>query len=112
MALFKILQGVAENLPSKKIEGYCYVTTDEGKFYIDITGTKRICLNAATADKIANSLSINGKSFDGSKAVDVGIIGAAYGGSGCATLNASADAFIGALPAGSDAPVGTDYYVS
>lgn len=112
MALFKILQGVAENLPSKKTEGYCYVTTDEGKFYIDITGTKRICLNAATADKIANSLSINGKSFDGSKAVDVGIIGAAYGGSGCATLNASADAFIGALPAGSDAPVGTDYYVS
>lgn len=103
---------MAQNLPSKKTEGYCYVTTDEGKFYVDITGTKRICLNAETADKVAHSLSINGKSFDGSAAIDVGIIGEAYGGSGCATLNASANAFIGALPAGSDAPVDTDYYVS
>lgn len=103
---------MAQNLPSKKTEGYCYVTTDEGKFYVDITGTKRICLNAETADKVAHSLSINGKSFDGSATIDVGIIGEAYGGSGCATLNASANAFIGALPAGSDAPVDTDYYVS
>ena len=52
MALFKILKGDSAALQSlKKTEGYCYVTTDEGKFYVDITGTKRICLNAETADK-------------------------------------------------------------
>ena len=58
MALFKILQGVAKNLPSKKTEGYCYVTTDEGKFYVDITGTKRICLNAEEADKFSSTREI------------------------------------------------------
>lgn len=59
MALFKIEKGLATNLTSKRsntVEGYCYFTTDDGKFYIDIeTGddlSKRICLNAYTADKL------------------------------------------------------------
>ena len=47
---------------------------------------------------IANALSINGKTFNGSAAVDVGVIGAEYGGSGKTTLRDSAYAFLGALP--------------
>lgn len=47
---------------------------------------------------IANALSINGKTFNGSTAVDVGVIGAEYGGSGKTTLRDSAYAFLGALP--------------
>ena len=53
---------------------------------------------ATTASSVSNSLSINGKSFDGSTAVDVGVIGAEYGGSGKTTLEDSACAFLGALP--------------
>jgi hypothetical protein len=38
------------------VEGYCYFTTDDGKFYIDIaTGSdlsKRVCLNAYKADRL------------------------------------------------------------
>lgn len=42
MALFKINKGQASNLPSTYTEGYCYFTTDEGKFYIDIAhGTEQ-----------------------------------------------------------------------
>ena len=53
MALFKIKKGLSENLPSTYVEGYCYFTTDDGKFYIDTTNTVagRIALNAEKADK-------------------------------------------------------------
>lgn len=54
--------------------------------------------NATSASKVANALSINGKTFNGSAAVDVGVIGAEYGGSGKTTLRDSAYAFLGALP--------------
>lgn len=59
MALFKIEKGKSENLTANRKttkEGYCYFTTDDGKFYIDIkdsndVATNRICLNANKADK-------------------------------------------------------------
>ena len=35
MALFKILKGLKNNLPSAKKDGYCYFTTDDQMFYID-----------------------------------------------------------------------------
>ena len=54
MALFKILKGKSANLPSNKVNGYCYVTTDEHKLYVDYTkddGTlDRFALNAVYAD--------------------------------------------------------------
>ena len=53
---------------------------------------------------IANALSINGKTFNGSAAVDVGVIGAEYGGSGKTTLEKSAFAFLEALPEGAYTP--------
>lgn len=52
---------------------------------------------ATTASSVSNSLSINGKSYNGSTAVNVGVIGAEYGGSGKTTLESSAEAYIGAL---------------
>ena len=58
MALFKISKGLSQNLPSKKVAGYCYFTTDDGKFYIDTTDSKRVCLNAATADKLTTARTI------------------------------------------------------
>ena len=54
--------------------------------------------NATSASSVSHSLSINGKSYNGSAAVDVGVIGAEYGGSGKTTLKDSACAFLGALP--------------
>ena len=59
MALFKILQGQSSNLPTNKVEGYCYVTTDEHKFYVDYkksNGTlDRFALNAETATKLTTA---------------------------------------------------------
>lgn len=62
MALFKIEKGLGTTLATKRpntTEGYCYFTTDDGKFYIDIatgTGTsKRIVLNAYAADKLSTA---------------------------------------------------------
>lgn len=60
--------------------------------------------NATSASKVANALSINGKTFNGSAAVDVGVIGAEYGGSGQNTLEKSAFAFLKALPEGAYTP--------
>lgn len=62
-----------------------------------LIGNADTATTATTASKVANALSINGKSFDGSAAVDVGVIGAEYGGSGKTTLESSAEAYIGAL---------------
>ena len=53
---------------------------------------------ATTASSVSHSLTINGKTYNGSAAVDVGVIGAEYGGSGKTTLRDSAYAFLGALP--------------
>jgi hypothetical protein len=60
LALFKIFKGSSDKLYTSEktknlVEGYCYFTVDEGKFYIDIASEgnvyeKRICLNAAQAD--------------------------------------------------------------
>jgi hypothetical protein len=69
MALFKIFKGNSSDLgkngtPTQKAtEGFAYFTTDEGKFYIDISGdgttnavvgTNRIALNADKADRADN----------------------------------------------------------
>lgn len=59
---------------------------------------------ATTASSVSHSLTINGKTFNGSAAVDVGVIGAEYGGSGKTTLEKSAFAFLEALPEGAYTP--------
>lgn len=48
------------------------------------TGTWGINISGAAA-KVANALSINGKTYDGSSATDVGVIGVNYGGTGATT---------------------------
>ena len=72
----------------------------EGK----LIGNADTATTATTASKVANALSINGKSYNGSTAVDVGVIGAEYGGSGKTTLEKSAFAFLEALPEGAYTP--------
>ncbi len=54
MALFKVFRGSSINLPSTIHDGYAYLTTDDGKFYID-TSERRILINPDTssADKIS-----------------------------------------------------------
>ena len=54
MALFKVFRGTSENLPSTIHDGYAYLTTDDGKFYID-TSTRRILINPDTSS--ANKIS-------------------------------------------------------
>ena len=35
MALFKVNRGDSTNLPTAKIDGWAYFTTDTGEFFID-----------------------------------------------------------------------------
>jgi hypothetical protein len=72
LALFKIFKGLKDNLPKTYKDGYCYLTTDDGKMYIDTKdsdSTGRIVLNAEKADKLATARTITigntGKSFNG-----------------------------------------------
>jgi hypothetical protein len=63
LALFKIEKGLAADLITNRPdtnEGWCYFTTDDGKFYIDIntaTGdtSGRVPLNAKYADALTVS---------------------------------------------------------
>ncbi len=58
MALFKINKGLASNLPNTYNTGWCYFTTDDGKFYIDIADSnnhasgERVSLNSHCTDGI------------------------------------------------------------
>ena len=74
------------------------------EFKGNLIGNADTATTATTASKVANALSINGKSYNGSAAVDVGVIGAEYGGSGKTTLEKSAFAFLEALPEGAYTP--------
>lgn len=69
-------------------------------------------LNAASANKVNNALSINGKTFDGSSAIDAGVIGASYGGTGKTSLIDSCNALINALKVGTSPPKDADYYIA
>ena len=74
MALFKILKGNKSGLPSNKVDGYCYVTLDEHKMYIDYEKSDktldRFTLNAAQADTLKTTRTINGMQFNGSKNIN------------------------------------------
>lgn len=65
-----------------------------------------------TAKKVANALTINGKTYDGSSAVDAGVQQVEHGGTGCNTAQDAADSLITSLPASDRVPVDTDFFIS
>ena len=66
-------------------------------YITNLHGNADTATTATAASKVANALSINGKTYNGSAAIDVGVIGTEYGGSGQNTLAKSAEAYVGAL---------------
>lgn len=83
-----------------------------GSAWATITSYSGKASTAGTADKVANALSINGKTYDGSAAIDVGVINAAHGGTGQTSLLNSANALINALDNGTSNPVDADYFIT
>lgn len=83
-----------------------------GSAWATITSYSGKASTAGTADKVANALSINGKTYDGSAAIDVGVIDAAHGGTGKTSLLDSANALINALNNGTTTPVDADYFIT
>lgn len=61
-------------MPSNKVDGYCYVTLDEHKMYIDYEKSDktldRFTLDAAQADTLKTTRTINGMQFNGSKNIN------------------------------------------
>ena len=69
--------------------------------------------NATTAAKVANALTVNGKTYNGSAAVDAGVQTVANGGTGVTTQADINKAFIGNLGEGtSDVTDGTEFVSS
>ena len=74
--------------------------------------TATTATTAETANKVKNALTVNGKTYDGSSAVNAGVQTVANGGTGATTANAAANSFINSLTTGDSVPVDNDYYVS
>ena len=68
--------------------------------------------NKPTSLKNPNALTVNGKTYDGSSAVNAGVQTVANGGTGQTTAKAALNSFINSLDTGSSVPVDNDYYVS
>ena len=81
-----------------------------------IATTAETATNAAraeTADKVSNALTVNGKTYNGSEAVDAGVQTVANGGTGVTTQADINKAFIGNLEVGaSDVTDGTEFVSS
>lgn len=77
-------------------EGGMFLSTTGGTITGDLTVNGKLTATASSADKLLRALTINGKSFTGSSAIDVGTIGIAYGGTG-ATSASGARANLGVI---------------
>ena len=77
-------------------EGGMFLSTTGGTITGNLTVNGKLTATASSADKLLRALTINGKSFTGSSAVDVGTIGIAYGGTG-ATSASCARANLGVI---------------
>jgi hypothetical protein len=59
-----------------------YLPRTGGTITGDLTVNGTLSANASSATKLNNSISVNGKSFNGESSVNVGTIGVGYGGTG------------------------------
>ncbi len=55
MALFRILKGENQNLPTTSNEGWMYITEDTGDIHLFTSTTNRLHLNANYANKLRDS---------------------------------------------------------
>lgn len=78
--------------------GNVFLSTTGGTIKGDLTVTGTLNATANQAKKVVNALSINGKAYDGSAAINVGSISIAYGGTGGTTVS-EARANLGVLGA-------------
>ena len=67
--------------------GNVFLSTTGGTIKGDLTVTGTLNATANQAKKVVNALSINGKAYDGSAAINVGSIAIAYGGTGGTTVS-------------------------
>ncbi len=68
-------------------KGGAFLSTAGGTITGDLVVEGKLTANVTSADKLTKALSINGKAFDGSIALDVGAIGIAYGGTGATSVS-------------------------
>ena len=67
--------------------GNVFLSTTGGTIKGDLTVTGTLNATSNQAKKVVNALSINGKAYDGSAAINVGSIAIAYGGTGGTTVS-------------------------
>ena len=82
-----------------------------GKANSSHTHTKSQITDFPTSLKNPNALTINGKTYDGSSAVNAGVQTVANGGTGKTTGKDAANYFLNELTTGSSAPVDDDYFI-
>ena len=77
-----------------------------------ITGNAATATTAGTADKVKNALTVNGKTYDGSTAIDAGVQTIANGGTGQTTQADINKAIVGELPEGNEVVTDGTEFVS
>ena len=87
-------------------------TSVAGKADTVHTHTKSQITDFPTSLKNPNALTINGKTYDGSSAVNAGVQTVANGGTGKTTAEAAANLFINSLTTGGTIPEDNDYFIS
>ena len=115
---FKNLEASVDNI--KRALDEAKAGLEPGKTYdINISGNAAtadkatIATRAETADKVSNALTVNGKTYNGSEAVDAGVQTVANGGTGVTTQADINKAFIGNLDTGEpDVTDGTEFVSS
>lgn len=70
--------------------GSTYLPLEGGTITGNLTVNGTLTATASQANKVTHSLSVNGKSFDGSATVTVGTLGVGYGGTGQTTFTSGA----------------------
>ena len=103
------------NKPYKRqfIKVWNYIKGKADSVYAALTHThtKSQITDFPTSLKNPNALTVNGKTYDGSEAVDAGVQTVANGGTGKTTAKDALNSFINSLDIGTSDPVDADYYV-
>lgn len=99
----KINGTTIQDMITAGVDGGAYLPTSGGTISGNLTVTGTI--------NGLKTLSVNGKTYNGTADVNVGVIGAAYGGTGQSSLLNSANALLAALPNWTATPTDSTYFI-
>ena len=105
----KSLQNNVKTIKSSLKENQASLTAGE-TYDINISGNAATATFAEEAKRVSNALTVNGKTYDGSSAVDAGVQTVANGGTGATTAKDAFESLANGLPEGAG-PLDTEHII-